>query len=188
MARRCHLPGRTLHAVGEAEAKPFLDAGEGHLRAGDFAAALRAFREAVAAAPDSALARSKLGVALAQQGQLDAAITEFSRAVALQPSYAPAYSNVGNAYREKGMTAEAVAAYERAVALDPDYWIAHQNLGALYKQIGRVGDAVEHFKKATRLSMRQPTSGEASTRRRLGCLPGLIAAAVVVAVLAAVLM
>lgn len=173
--------------MGDAEAKPFLDAGEGHLRVGDFPAATRAFRDAVAAAPDSSLARSKLGVALAQQGQLDAAITEFSRAVALQPSYAPAYSNLGNAYREKGMTAEAVAAYERAVALDPDYWIAHQNLGALYKQMGRVGDAVEHFKKATRLSMRQPTPGEAIPRRRLGCLPGLIAAVAAMAVLAAVL-
>ena len=180
--------GRTLHAVGEAEAKPFLDAGEGYLRAGDLAAAARAFGDAVAAAPDSALARSKLGVALAQQGQLDAAIAEFSRAVALQPSYAPAYSNLGNAYREKGMTAEAVAAYERAVALDPDYWIAHQNLGALYKEMGRVGDAVEHFKKATRLSMRQPTPGEASRRRRLGCLPGVMAiAGVILVLLAAVL-
>jgi tetratricopeptide (TPR) repeat protein len=176
--------------VGEAEAKPFLDAGEEHLRAGNHAAAERAFRDAVAAAPNSALAHSKLGVALAQQGQLDAAITEFSRAVAIHPGYAPGYSNLGNAYREKGMTAEAVAAYERAVALDPDYWIAHQNLGALYKQMGRVGDAVEHFKKATRLSMRQPSSSEAGstgTRRRLGCLPGLIAAGAAMAILTGIL-
>ncbi len=164
-------------AVGEAEAKPLLEAGEAHLRAGDFAAAERAFREAVSAAPDSATAHSKLGVALAQQRQLDAAIAEFSRAVALQPSYAPAYSNLGNAYREKGMTEEAIAAYERAVAIDPDYWIAHQNLGALYKQIGRVADAVEHFKKATRLSVRQPMVGESSRRRRLGCLPALVVVA-----------
>lgn len=176
--------------MGEAEAKPFLEAGDAHLRAGEYAAAERAFRDAVAAAFDSPLAHSKLGVALAQQGQLDQAITEFSRAVALHPGYAPAYSNLGNAYREKGMTAEAVAAYERAVALDPDYWIAHQNLGALYKQMGRVGEAVEHFKKATRLSMRQPTgTGDAGagTRRRLGCLPGLIAAAMALALLAGIL-
>lgn len=176
--------------MGEAEAKPFVDAGEEHLRTGEYAAAERAFRDAIAAAPDSALAHSKLGVALAHQGQLDAAIAEFSRAVAIYPGYAPAYSNLGNAYREKGMTAEAVAAYERAVALDPDYWIAHQNLGALYKQMGRVGEAVEHFKKATRLSMRQPTgSGAAGTgnRRRLGCLPGLIAAGAAVALLTGIL-
>jgi Flp pilus assembly protein TadD len=172
--------------VGEAEAKPFLEAGEGHLRAGEFAAAEAAFRRAVASAPDAALAHSKLGVALAQQGRLDEAITEFSRAVALQPSYAAAFSNLGNAYREKGMTAEAVAAYERAVALDPDYWIAHQNLGALYKQMGRVGDAVEHFKKATRLSMRQPGREGTGRRRRLGCLPGLVA--IVVPALVALLL
>ncbi|HEY6102129.1 MAG TPA: tetratricopeptide repeat protein [bacterium] len=170
--------------MSEAEAKPFLDAGEAHLRAGEFAAAERAFRDAVDAAPDSALAHSKLGVALAQQRRLDEAIGEFSRAVALQPSYAPAHSNLGNAYREKAMTAEAVASYERAVALDPDYWIAHQNLGALYKEMGRVGDAVEHFKKATRLSMRQPTGDGGGTRRRLGCLPGLIATAGLVVLVA----
>jgi tetratricopeptide (TPR) repeat protein len=141
----------------------------------------------VAAAPDSGPAHSKLGVALAQQRRLDEAIIEFSRAVALQPSYAAGYSNLGNAYREKGMTTEAVAAYERAVALDPEYWIAHQNLGALYKQMGRVGDAVEHFKKATRLSMRQPTGNGGGTRRRLGCLPGIIAAVGLMALLAGAL-
>lgn len=173
--------------MGEPEAKPFLDAGETYLRAGEFTAAERAFRSAIDAAPDSALAHSKLGVALAQQRRLDEAIGEFSRAVALQPSYVPAHSNLGNAYREKGMTTEAVAAYERAVALDPDYWIAHQNLGALYKQMGRVGDAVEHFKKATRLSMRQPTGDGGRTRRRLGCLPGLIATAGLIALLAGAL-
>lgn len=162
----------------------FLDAGEAHLRAGEFAAAEAAFRRAVDAAPESAVAHSKLGVALAQQRHLDEAIAEFSRAVALQPGYAPAYSNLGNVYREKGMTAEAAAAYERAVALDPDYWVAHQNLGALYKQMGRVGEAVEHFKKATRLSMRQPVGDGGGTRRRLGCLPGLIAAVGLIALLA----
>ncbi len=175
--------------MGEAEAKPFLDAGEAHLSAEEFAAAERAFREAVAAAPDSPVAHSKLGVALARQGRLDEAIAEFSRAVALHPGYAPAYSNLGNAYREKGMTAEAIAAYERAVAVDPDYWIAHQNLGALYKQLGRVGEAVEHFKKATRLSMRQPlpSGAGAGTKRRAGCLPGLIAAAAAVVLLTGIL-
>jgi len=52
--------------VGEAEAKAFLEAGERHLKAGDHAAAEQAFRSAVGAAPDSAVAHSKLGVALAQ--------------------------------------------------------------------------------------------------------------------------
>ncbi len=157
--------------MGEAEARPFLEAGERALNAGNSPAAEAAFRSAVAAAPESAVAHSKLGVVLAQQGALDAAIAEFSRAIALHPGYAPAFSNLGNAYREKGMIEEALAAYERAVAIDPDYWIAHQNLGALYKQTGRVSEAVEHFKKATRLSTRRPQTQGGVGRRRLGCLP-----------------
>lgn len=166
--------------MGEAEARPFLEAGERHLGAGDYSAAEEAFRGAVAAAPESAVARSKLGVALAHQGQLDAALAEFSKAIALQPGYAPAYSNLGNAYRQKGMLDEALAAYERAVAIDPDYWVAHQNLGALYKQMGRIGEAVEHFKKATRLSVRRPERPMAGARRG-GCFPRVAAAAVVAA-------
>lgn len=159
--------------MGDAEAKPFLEAGERHLEAREFASAEQAFRSAVAAAPESPVAHSKLGVALARQGHLDGAISEFTKAVSLHPGYAPAYSNLGNTYREKGMLQEALAAYERAVALDPDYWVAQQNLGALYKEMGRMGEAVEHFKKATRLSMRRPAR-TGMGGRRLGCLPAVL--------------
>lgn len=148
--------------------QPLLDEGERHLDGGDFAAAERTFRQAVALAEDSAIAHSKLGVALAQQRRFDDAVAEFTRALALQPTYAPAYSNLANVYREKGMFAEALAAYERALSLDPEYWVAHRNLGILYKQMGRLADAVDHFKKATRLSVRQPSD----TAKRRGCLPG----------------
>lgn len=163
-----------MGAMSDADARPLLEEGERHLQAGDFAAAERAFARAVEFSADSAVAHSKLGVALAQQGKIDEAIGLFSKALALQPGYAPAYSNLGNAYRQKGMLDEAAAAYERAVAVDPDYWVAHQNLGALYKQMGRMADAVEHLKKATRLSMRRPAKGGTRTRPRLGCLSAVV--------------
>ncbi len=154
-----------LSAMGDVEAKPFLDAGERALAAGDYAAAEQAFARAIELATNPAVAHSKHGVALAHLRRLDDALAEFSRAIALAPGYAPAYCNLGNVYREKGLLAEAVAAYERAVAIDPDYWVVHQNLGSLYKEMGRVSEAVAEFKKATRLSVRQPTAGA-----RRGCL------------------
>jgi len=149
--------------------QPLLDEGERLLGRGELESAERTFRSAVRTAPDSAVAHSKLGVALAQQSRADEAIAEFNADVALQPTYAPAYSNLGNVYREKGMLAEALAAYERALAIDPEYWIAHRNLGILYKQMGRLVDAVEHFKKATRLSVRSPPD---PAKQRRGCLAG----------------
>lgn len=156
--------------MGEAEARPFLEEGEEHLTAGNYAAAQRAFERAIEAAPDQAVAYSKLGVALAQQGQHDAAIAQFSRALQLQPGYAPAFSNLGNAYKAKSMLVEAMTAYERALAIDPDYWIAHQNLGVIYKEMGRIAESVDELKKAARLSMRQRPKGETGRPSRIGCL------------------
>jgi Flp pilus assembly protein TadD len=149
--------------------------GEAKLSAGDVDGALAVLQRAVAAAPTSAVAHSKLGVAYVHKRQWDAAAGEFSRAIQLDPTYAPAYSNLGNVYRERGQLDHAIAHYQKAVSMDPDYWIAHQNLGIAYKQQGRVGEAVREFKTATRLSLRSPGTppggaGMAGAKRRPGCL------------------
>jgi len=156
---------------------PFIVQGEERLAAGDLDGALAAFRQAVAAAPSSAVAHSKLGVAYVHKEQWDDALTEFSRAVQLDPRYAPAHSNLGNVYRERGQLDEAVACYQRAIAVDPDYGVAHQNLGIVYKQQGRIGDAVREFKTATRISLRAPARQDTPGAprpggglRRAGCL------------------
>lgn len=160
--------------------------GEARLAEGDFGGALEAFRRAVAAAPTSAVAHSKLGIVYVHQQQLDAAAAEFTKAIQLDPTYAPAYSNLGNVYRERGQLDQAVAQYQKAVSMDPDYWIAHQNLGIVYKQQGRIGEAVREFKTATRISLRSPgREAPAAARRtgRLGCL-GASAAMILAGVLA----
>ena len=150
---------------------PNLSEGERHLETGAWAEAEAAFRRAIEAAPTSAVAFSKLGVALARQRRMDEAEQAFSKAVALNPRYAPAWSNLGNVYRESGRTDEALQAYERAVAADPDYWIAHQNLGGLYKQMGRTSEAIAALKRATRLSIKAPIRRPGGAGgQRSGCL------------------
>lgn len=162
--------------MGEVEARPHLEAGEEFLRREVWREAEDAFRRAVAAFPDSPIAWSKLGVALAHQGRHDEAIDALRRAIQLNPRYAAAYSNLGNVYREQKRYDEALRAYEQAVEIDPEYWVAHQNLGVLYKQLGRVTDSVRELKKATRLSMK---SGSGASRRGcLGPMATLIAAGI----------
>jgi tetratricopeptide (TPR) repeat protein len=161
--------------------------GEARLAEGDLDGALEAFRRAVAAAPASAVAHSKLGIVYVHQQQLEAAAAEFTKAIQLDPTYAPAYSNLGNVYRERGQLDQAIAQYQKAVSMDPDYWIAHQNLGIVYKQQGRIGDAVREFKTATRISLRAPGRHAPAPPRggggRLGCL-GTSAAMILAAILA----
>lgn len=156
--------------------------GETRLAANDWDGAATVFRQAVAVAPSSAIAHSKLGVALARMTRWEEAVAEFARAIQLDPRYAPAYSNLGNVYHECGRLDEAVASYQNAIALDPEYGIAHQNLGIVYKQQGKVAEAVREFKTATRLSLRSshPRAAQvgpaAGGRRRLGCLGTVILA------------
>ncbi len=159
-------PGRPEKpaAVDEAQARLHLERGEDHLRRGEWSAAEQAFREAVTLHATSAVAWSKLGVALARQGRYAEAGEVLFRAIQLDPRYAPAYNNLGNVYREQGRREDALRAYRQAIAADPDYWVAHQNLGALYKEMGRLGEAVAEFRTATRLSLRGPRG------RRRGCL------------------
>lgn len=142
-------------------------------------------RRAVELDPDSARARSKLGVALARQRRHSEAMEQFRRALEADPLYAPAYSNLGTLYQEQGRTEEAMAAYRKAIDLDPDYWVAYQNLAALYRKQGNYGEFVRHMKQATRLAAkadpkRRPRSGDVP--RRAGCLP-VIAAPVVLAMI-----
>ncbi len=167
---------------------PILAEGEKHLEARAWPEAETAFRRAVEAAPNSAVAHNKLGVALVHQRRLNEAEQAFARAVTVDPRHAPAWSNLGNIYRETGRKDEALQAYERAIAADPDYWIAHQNLGGLYKEMGRTSEAIAAFKKATRLSIKAPIRGPAGAARpRIGCLGRSAVILVVVAGAATVL-
>lgn len=164
--------------------------GEAKLSAGDLDGALVVLQRAVAAAPTSALAHSKLGVIYVRKQQWDSAASEFSKAIQLDPTYAPAYSNLGNVYRERGQLDQAIAQYQKAISMDADYWVAHQNLGIVYKQQGRVGEAVREFKTATRLSLRArgSTYGESEgpgPARRAGCLGPAAILIVVGAIIAA---
>jgi len=156
--------------MAQEPAGPHVAEGEKHLDAGDWRQAEDAFRRAADVDPSSAVALSKLGVALANQRRLDEAEKAFARAVEVSPRYAPAWSNLGNVYRETGRTDQALDAYERAVAADPDYWVAHQNLGGLYKQLGRTSEAIASLRKATRLSARGTIRSAAGGGRRFGCL------------------
>ncbi len=172
-----------------------LNEGEARLVAEDWDGAIAIFRQAVAAAPTSALAHSKVGVALVQRKQWEDARAEFTQAIQLDPRYAPAHSNLGNVCHEQGRLDEAIACYQKAIAIDPDYWVAHQNLGIVYKQQGRIGEAVREFKISTRLSVRakpdrlDPGQGGTARRARMGCLgtggmAALVAAALILAALA----
>jgi len=89
--------------------------------AGDVEAAIRGYREYLAAHPDSVQARSNLGVALARAGRYDEAIAEYDRALSASPDNPALLLNLGLAYYKTGRPAEAAIRFERASALAPQF-------------------------------------------------------------------
>jgi tetratricopeptide (TPR) repeat protein len=126
--------------------------------AGDFAAAVAEFRQAVAAGPESAVARVNLAAALARTGDPAGARAELERALALDPDLALAHFTLGALLAQERRDAEAEPHYRRAVALDPAFRDAHFNLGNALRRLGRPEEAAASFARVVELD---PGSGPA---------------------------
>lgn len=81
--------------------------------------AIRLYREATEADPQSALAHSRLASALLYLGDIDAAEAPITRAMILNPNLSEVQNTMGEFYYARGRP-EAGAAFARAVELNPD--------------------------------------------------------------------
>jgi tetratricopeptide (TPR) repeat protein len=112
-------------------------------QAGDLDGAIRAYREYLAAEPDSVQARSNLGAALARTGRYDEAIAEYDRALRKSPDNPALLLNLGLAYYKMGRHADAAARFERAIALSPQFKEQVTLLLAVcYNNLGRYKESV----------------------------------------------
>ena len=90
-------------------------------QSGDLDGAIRAYREYLAAQPDSLQARSNLGAALARAGRYDEAIAEYEIGLGKNPDNPALLLNLGLAYYKTGRHADAAARFERALSLAPQF-------------------------------------------------------------------
>ena len=93
-------------------------------------------------------ADARLGVILAEKGQLDEAIRQFQEAIRLKPDYANARFNFSAVLSMNGQTDEAIRQYEEALRLKPDEAEAQYNLATLLLGKGRLDEAIHHFQQA----------------------------------------
>ncbi|WP_374712016.1 tetratricopeptide repeat protein [Symbiobacterium terraclitae] len=147
--------------------------------------ALELYRQVLAEDETVAWAHSRTGAILAQKDDLAGAEAHLRRAIELDPNLPQAHSNLGNLDYARGDYAAALEKYKLAVKLDPNNPTFHENLHAAYKKLGRISEAVDAIKRAQRLK-RQQVNNEirqdmadlgSRVKRRAGCLPvGLLAA------------
>ena len=157
---RDYLGQIALHLTDEIDRSPpdsperarnYFLRGNAYLDAGDFASAERDYAAAISIAPDDAVYRNNLGIALRYQERFEDAIRAYDRAIELDPSYRDAYTNRGVAQADRGDLQAAVADFTRAIELDPDFWFAYAQRGLALWSLGRRQEAESDYARVSAL-------------------------------------
>lgn len=141
----------SLTAQGPAVREAF-ERGSAAMRAGQSAAAERAFRDAVKLAPNMAEAHLDLGLVLAREGKLDGAIASVQKSIALDPAQNGAHMFLGIFLFQANHPEEARQALATEIAHDPKNPEALTWLGNIDLATGHPERAVLSFDKAAELT------------------------------------
>ena len=110
------------------------------------AAAIAAYRRAIASEPGLADAHLNLGRLLHELGKTAEAEQCYREALAARPGDATAAFNLGVALQDLGRLREAAAAYEAALAIDRTLADSHYNLAGIHEQLGEPEAAFRHLR------------------------------------------
>ncbi|MCX5789705.1 MAG: tetratricopeptide repeat protein [Elusimicrobia bacterium] len=114
------------------------------------------WRQAVAADPESAAARSNLASALFVSGSQREAVDLYRQAIVLDPELAETHTSLGAALDSLGRAREAMGEYREAVRLDPRLADARANLGAALLKQGMAAEAAAQYREAVSLKPEEP--------------------------------
>ncbi|HVJ68921.1 MAG TPA: tetratricopeptide repeat protein [Caulifigura sp.] len=112
--------------------QPAVNLGAVYNRMGDYAAAIKTLRSAVAKDKKCAAAYYNMGIAHKGLNQLSMAVTAYKEAVRLDPKMVDASYNLGNLLLEMGSFQQAVLYFEKAVEAQPDFEKAQRGLQRAY--------------------------------------------------------
>jgi tetratricopeptide (TPR) repeat protein len=139
-------------------ANTLADMASAHHDTNAFAAAVRAYGQAIAVDPNSSEAHCNLGMTWAAQGRDAEAAAEFREAIRLKPDYETAQMNLGNSASRLGRMDEAAAAYAAAERLNPNDPEIHNDLAMCYAMQNKLSEAAREFVEVIRF---QPDNGGA---------------------------
>ena len=120
--------------------------GQALVAAGDPAAAIAQYRQALEIKPAYPEVYCNLGVAYAALGKHELAKSQFEKALRQDPDFAPAYYNLGVYYAERGELQEALRLFKKTVAIRPGLISAHFNLGLAYDKLDDKNRALQQFR------------------------------------------
>jgi len=142
--------------------QPLLAQAEPLRQAGNVAAALPLYEQAIALAPDNPTAHWGRCYSLNRLQKFTEALSACDRALAIRPDYPEALWSKGYILEQQQQPAAALALYQQATQARPEFAAAWNNQGTALLALGRPAEAVAAFDRAIALD---PTLPEAWNNR-----------------------
>jgi len=132
--------------------------GDRALARGQMPAAVQAFRQALALAPDRRAVKQKLATALALTGDVPSAVALYQELLRQDPDFAEAHYSLGALFVGSGQLAPAIEQFAAAVKADPGYLQARLQLAHVLRRARAFDRALEAYQGALTVD---PRLGEA---------------------------
>jgi tetratricopeptide (TPR) repeat protein len=155
-------------ASGPVQPAQLIALAEEYEESGDAAAAIEAYRAALAATGPDAEICFRLAELLFRIGDISAARERYYMAIEIDEDYAEARANLGCLLLDAGQHELAIAAFEGALACHGDYPDVHYQLARALDETGRREEAAAHWRSFLELSPGSPWSDVALQRLNRG--------------------
>jgi Tfp pilus assembly protein PilF len=117
---------------------------------------LALWEHTVQATGDNYFARTNLGFALIDGGNLQAGIEQYNEALRINPNSAETRNALGTALSDQGKLDAAMEQYAAALRIRPGYADAHSNRGIALARRGETQEAYKEFEKALEINPENP--------------------------------
>ncbi len=132
--------------------------GRGYLEKGDATNAVRFYRQAVKAAPESIDAHLNLANAFLLADDNEGAAGECQRAIELDPNEPAAYYLAGCAYLRQNQVEKAVQAFQQSQRIDPAVDALAFELGLAHERAGHTEEAIQQFETLLQFQPDHPSA------------------------------
>jgi len=117
---------------------------------------LALWEHAVQVTDDNYFARTNLGFALIDGGDLSAGIEQYTESLRINPNSAETHNALGTALFSQGQLDAAMEQYAMALRIRPGFADAHSNRGIALAKRGAVEEAFAEFRKALEIDPENP--------------------------------
>ena len=166
--RRGTKGARPAAAQEDRPSSPHVEEAQRHAEAGNWAEAIKAYRQAVTANPKDGDAHLGLGDAYMSAGKYEEAFASYREAVRVAPWNADAHYSLGAAYNDMAQYGDSFKHFVQAIRLDASYAEAHYGIGYAYQNLENYKEALVYLKSALRLRPDYPEARLSLGRTYLG--------------------